>query len=848
MSSRSFLLAVFALAVATVLVALLAGPRADPDPPMARKTVDARVEPEPPLSTVSATSQREEAIAPLSSATSSPAAPAAAFEPRPMTSVRVEVREADGTSVPGAALRLAPAAGPHVHGLDVPEDRGSPWFVDTDSKGAARFDDVPSGPYEIGAWKDRRREIRNIVVTPGTNTVELTLGDAPADLVVRVVEEGGAPVAGARVEIHGELGFGAGASAPRVDEGGSYGSRTDERGLVRFPGIDFAGGVLFATAKDGRAGKTAVRQREGVERAMRSGGIVVTVAATGGIEGELRGLPPERLATARVIAYALDNANPYYTTHGRGHSSRATSGRYRFDGLAAGTWSLSLDDPGGARLLLPPLRDFGGLGNSVDPIEVEVASGRTTTQDLEVADGGVIEGVVRRSDGTPVHRAEVLDTFAPSTSNFPDGFVLHGANVWRFDAREPTRADHPETHPRTRTDAQGRYRLAGLQPGRHRIEVIVSGLSYDRLEGVAVADGVTISLDHVLESAGAIQGVNPLAGYVGVTREGERDPRMIAVLPGDGRFTFAGLAAGRYSLSQFHSDASVAPVLLREVVVEAGRTTWVDLSAAERPVRIGGRVIGAHGPIEGARVRMHPQMLVTDAAGHFETHASFALTMWVTMQVRVDGIETAFKFPGMEKGEIEWDEDLVLGRESLVVRTVDERGAPARARIDVSSTQLAADGPIQSANGSAIDVDESGERTLAGLPAGTFDVKARFANWAEAQVSVRLPTAEPVVVRAPEIANLVVLARLAGGDPAPGRAVRARTTIEGGSEPRYAFKWAETDAVGRATLRGVTAGDVLVDVRLARGGFGGDDGVLASEQVRLAPGEQRTISFVVERR
>jgi hypothetical protein len=322
---------------------------------------------------------------------------------------------------------------------------------------------------------------------------------------------------------------------------------------------------------------------------------------------------------------------------------------------------------------------------------------------------------------------------------------------------------------------------------------------------------------------------------------------MIAILPGDGRFTFAGLAPGKYVLAQFHSDASVAPVRLLDAEVEAGRTSWVDLSAAARHVRIGGRVVGAHGPVVGARVSLSGETLVTDAAGRFETHVSFAHTMWVRLRVSADEVETEYQFPRMPAGVVDWDEDVALGRESLLVRALDDGGMAARAKLDLSLTVIAASqSHIQAVRAYALAVDERGEHAIESLPAGTYDVRARFESGAETVGSVLLPASGPLVLRAPATGDLVVVVRLPDGSPATGRAVCARTASEGGDSTRDTLRWAETDAEGRARMRGVRAGEVRVEVVRSQGGWGGFDRVLASETLHLARGEERTVTLAMQ--
>jgi len=446
---------------------------------------------------------------------------------------------------------------------------------------------------------------------PGpTPVVSSGAADFPAarpalDLVVLVRDSDGASLAGVTVGVLSTTGPFPETYALNDDRGVERRARTDATGRAVL--------AAFATAPDGRAG-FAIAWSQDVERSQQAGGLEVRVDALGRLEGRLLGLPAAELARARVRAHALTGKNPHSTTDGRSFETLVVDAAFVFEGLPAGRWTLELVDPAGARIDLPPL-ELGDaeLENSLDPLEVAVAAGETTWVDLALVRGGTLAGVVRTTEGEPIAGALVRATFAPRNSNYPDGYVLHGANVWRFDSARGTESEHPISHPRTRTD--GRYELTGLAPGAHRLEVVVPGRVYDRREAVRVEAGTRTELGHVLSLAGAIQGIARGGGYLGVARPGEEGARMIAILPGDGLFTFPGLEAGEWSVVRYHSDTRIRPVPVVTVTVEAGRTTWVDVDReGTLPLRIAGRVLDANGPVAGARVRLSRVVHVTDAS------------------------------------------------------------------------------------------------------------------------------------------------------------------------------------------------------------------------------------------
>jgi hypothetical protein len=384
--------------------------------------------------------------------------------------------------------------------------------------------------------------------------------------------------------------------------------------------------------------------------------------------------------------------------------------------------------------------------------------------------------------------------------------------------------------------------LSGLAPGRHRVEVLAAGLSYDRREGVEVEDGGKTELEHALEPAGAIQGVEPRAGYLGVTRDGSQAVLMIAILPGDGRFTFAGLPAGRYTLAQFHSDASVASVPLADVDVEAGRTTWIDLSRADRPVRFLGRVVDQSGPVPDARVRVYPETFTTDAGGRFEMRSSFPFRGPVSVQVRRGAVETWFSLEGWAPDTNAYERDLALGSEEIHLRTVDAAGRAVPARVEITTTSLRSGPPeVETLRFEPIFVDERGERAVRGLLPGAYAVRARFEDGSESEGLLAPPETSDLELRVPPSARLEVVVRGPESRPPQGLWV----SVEGPASP---LRWGETDVEGRTTFRGVGAGDVTVRVRSSRPEWSAVDSVLAEQAIALSAGEERTLELAIPAR
>ena len=315
-----------------------------------------------------------------------PSGAAARTEPpssdRPRGVLAVEVREKDGRGVSGAALRLSTWAGPHAAGIAYADERAFLASATTDTSGAALFAEVPAGPYRIVATaEDGRQKTRNVshgARPEGEPAVRLELPERAALFVVKVVDALGAPMPEARVEL---------ARATR-DAALAHTRVAGADGEARFEDLEPLAALVLATTSDGRCGLASAETPSAVEASQRRGGLEVVVAAPGRLQGTLLGLAPEVLARARVVAHALSSRAPHGRTHGRSLEVPVIDGRYLFESLAAGEWTLALADPGGARLVLPRMMCGGErLPNSVDPLEVEVAAGTTTVCDLEVANG-----------------------------------------------------------------------------------------------------------------------------------------------------------------------------------------------------------------------------------------------------------------------------------------------------------------------------------------------------------------------------------------------------------------------------------------------------------------------------
>ncbi len=117
------------------------------------------------------------------------------------------------------------------------------------------------------------------------------------------------------------------------------------------------------------------------------------------------------------------------------------------------------------------------------------------------------------------------------------------------------------------TDARGRWRIEGLAPGSYAAEIDPVSMGVERVVAtpdalrVEVAGGREIRVETGVSRAARIQGQILLAdpeggaGVAGAVVEARRgNERLRRVTEGAGRFTFAGLAPGAWTLTVIHAD------------------------------------------------------------------------------------------------------------------------------------------------------------------------------------------------------------------------------------------------------------------------------------------------------
>jgi hypothetical protein len=319
------------------------------------------------------------------------------------------------------------------------------------------------------------------------------------------------------------------------------------------------------------------------------------------------------------------------------------------------------------------------------------------------------------------------------------------------------------------------------------------------------------------------------ASYVGLLREGQEEPVMLAITHGDFA-TFPGLAPGRYVVARFHSDHNVEPVPVGEGDVVAGRTTWLDLRSASARAVVRGRVLAGSRPAAGARVYLLSavtQSAHTAEDGSFRLESGHLLRFRAddhsnrTLRVQFGGLARSYA-PGNGDAVASLDAVLQLGEHTVAIELADADGAPARGALELYWQPAAP--PDADASGATLPhaasgnvvVGSSGSVRIGPLPRGTLSGTLEFADGLLVPVTTAVPRAEVLrIVSRPRATVTVRMTR--DGKPAPGARVYAATWTGEGPAPVRVEEFGRTTASlsahanddGIATLS-VAAGEVAI--------------------------------------
>ncbi|MES1243960.1 MAG: carboxypeptidase regulatory-like domain-containing protein [Acidobacteriota bacterium] len=480
----------------------------------------------------------------------------------------VEIVLTPGAAVEGRVLSPSgkPVAGARVEMADE-GGRGFFWMQDsgtTDGDGRYRLEGIPPGSRSFQAsHPDYRRTVRDLEVRSGENTLDLSL-EGGVEVRGRVVDEGGAPVPGARISLREG---GRSWDLPR-DVSGADGSFT-------LTGVA-DGTYRLVGEKEGFA-----RDEEGLAILVAGssvGGLEVKLGRGGAVTGQLLGLDFTELSQVQV------------RSDGGGGGRTGTvrpDGSYRIENLASGKRRIVATLPGGTR--------------QADG-EVELEPGVSEARlDLDFGEGVTLTGRVLRN-GEALAGAMVS---------------LGGAAGGRWGE-----TDH-EGRFRFESLAEGSYDLAVMTFGgtRHEEKLELAGdrdLLID-LETVAVSGRVTDAADK-----SPVSGASVTLLPRETSGEGGRFFPIETTSDSRGAFRLLDVAEGAwkvrvtqegYAPAEQEIQVEGAPVEGLELALQAteGVTLEVFLPNGQSPAQVrsavldgSGRVVstGSHAVRENGRVRI----------------------------------------------------------------------------------------------------------------------------------------------------------------------------------------------------------------------------------------------------
>ena len=582
---------------------------------------------------------------------------------------------------------------PVAHAM-VAIDANPPIVVETESDGAFVFEGLIRRDYRIEATA---RELYG-------GPARLRLSDKPEPVTLRMHEggsvevavterAGGAPIAGAEVELHSAL---------------TWKATTDADGIAKLTGLG-AGLTPLVVHADGFAEAAMMLRTSGnptVEHA------AVSLARGAPLSGRVVDDHGKPIAHARVVA---TNASEVLTVADppRDAVFTRTDGSFAFPTLSAGTWRITASAGDLAPTTTPPIAVDGVHPRS--GIEVQLAA------------GAVVRGTVIDASGAPVAAAEV-------------SVVVHGYLAWR-------------TRRQAFTDASGAFTIRGLEP--RAVDVVAwhdTGAS--AIVAVDLAARREQDLRLTLDVTGAITGTvvdnhgQPL-GDAQVIAEADTGDRAVWSVRGTqdtvtdqaGAFRIAGLPDGAYTVRAARPGASEAALWLSNGIATQPNAAPIRIVVAADG-RVAGRVQLDGKPVTAFSVALGNTSPVPIVAkdGAFAIAApagTYALT------VAGPGFVTTGRDVTVTEGaDTDASFDVTAGR-SISGRVVDDNGAPIAGATVAAGALLSGGGDelyIKNESIAAKDTvtDASGRFVLSGFPPASLTILAGKTN-AGRSTSIQLP-------------------------------------------------------------------------------------------------------------
>ncbi|MGQ0553465.1 MAG: carboxypeptidase regulatory-like domain-containing protein [Planctomycetota bacterium] len=423
--------------------------------------------------------------------------------------------------------------------------------------------------------------------------LELVLVQAGA-IAGLVLEANGLPAAGVEVtarsaaapaeQPQGDLP--AGVRLPRFlrNRGPAQGegrARTDALGNYRIEGLD-AGGYAVQVSSGPRGassfgGGAMMIVLDGAEESQGEPVTMARVVAGADTRVDLKRNPRGQIS-GRVLAGGAPVEGVSVRMRPRGGlpfgGNEATTdarGDFLFEDVTAGEYVLSTTAPGAAL---------------EERVELELAAGQSQRADL-IFDGATVSGrVVLKGTDTGAAGVTLVAAKAKEGAEPEEAFEMSFAIVTRDDrggGGGMTMDLGGGAASQVRTDAEGRFELRYLKPGRYSIEARGGGYLEARVGDVEVLDREhkdDLKLEVVRGAVVEGQVRDGLTGArldkVPVRLQGLSDRQM--TVTADGRYRFEGLEAGDYDIAVLGSSFDSDAIAEKSVKLEAGEQLVVDLT------------------------------------------------------------------------------------------------------------------------------------------------------------------------------------------------------------------------------------------------------------------------------
>ncbi len=772
-------------------------------------------------------------------------------------SVRGKVVDEAGLGVAGAEI---------VARVD-PEMFGQGGFrvreVKSDDEGVFDLAQLPAGDVIVRTSSDGYIEAtKSFRVASGETidgvAIELRRG---ASIAGRVTWADGRPAAGVEVLAGFDPAALGGMGALNAMQGAEGDTTTDAEGRFEITGLGKGPFVVRAfAAADGskverRDPKAWVARADHVQPDQRA--LELVLRAPLSISGRVADKRGEAVAKFRVSAREQTGG----PIPGLGGETRKASvddpeGRFTVEGLTPGTWFVEALAEGYPRSA---------------PVEVVIAADSPPPPvQIVLARGGAVSGVVHDPSGQPLANAEVA-------------LKLSMSEVMS-NLRANEEGDGAELTFSTRSDAQGRFRLSGLEPGQRLI--VARRNDWAESEPLAVvieAEEEVVDVVLAVRRGGRILGTvydargKPSTGST-VQAQFTSDPLLQLFSQSDarGEFEFAALPPGDWNVIHLPGQSPgagedpgadlmsmLSDMKMASALVVDGEDTTVVLGAPPKdPVVIFGEIRHGGEPVAGAFVSLiadgaegggmeSMKFMQTDAQGRYRTQLRQPGRYVFNVQKLGEGgeqqtVSRALDVP--QASEHEFNVDLPGG--SIRGRVLDLDGAPAvRARVTLSIDGPVANATLLGEHYSEITTDSEGRYSLDWLSPGVYTVAVGGAPFggmfgAGTATSGR-QVRDGIAVREGEVVDrvdfklrkpgrIIGVVRTADGAPAKEASIFLRDER---GRPLERFSMIVTDSAGKFVYEGLEPGAYTVTART------GSEVSADSDPVRVRDGEVGDVSL-----